>query len=55
MIKNKIKTLIKQIISFGIVGVIMTAMSLIIYWGGIRIGVHYLLGWNKDWSTLFIG
>ncbi len=43
MLRDKIKALVKQIISFGIVGLIMTSISLVIYWLGVRFGVHYLL------------
>ena len=43
MIRERIKTLAKQIISFGIVGLIMTSISLAIYWAGVRLGVHYLI------------
>ena len=43
MLRERIKALAKQMISFGIVGLVMTSISLVIYWLGVRFGVHYLL------------
>ena len=42
--KKKLSKLFGQIIRFGLVGGVVTSISLIIYWGCIRIGCHYLLG-----------
>lgn len=38
---NKYIILIKQLISFGFVGSIITTLSLIIYWACVYIGIHY--------------
>lgn len=40
---EKPKKLLKQIINFGLVGGIITALSLIIYWVCVYFGVHYQL------------
>lgn len=41
--KEKIKGLGRQFISFGLIGGFNTLLSLIIYWVCIRIGIHYLI------------
>jgi len=42
--KDRLVTLFRQMVSFGVVGAIITGLSLIIYWISIRIGIHYLIG-----------
>ncbi len=39
--KNRVCVLIKQLLSFGFVGGIITLLSLLIYWGCIHVGIHY--------------
>lgn len=39
-IKEKISN-IRQFITFGLIGVVITVLSLLIYWGCIRFGLHY--------------
>ena len=38
---NKFSILLKQLVAFGFVGMTITALSLIIYWGCIYVGIHY--------------
>ncbi len=38
---NKFSILLKQLVAFGFVGMTITVLSLIIYWGCIYVGIHY--------------
>lgn len=37
------RKLIEQFIKFGLVGVVNTVLGLVIYWGCVALGIHYLL------------
>ncbi len=41
--KDRIIRLVKQFMSFGIVGAINTILGLVIYWGMVGVGIHYLI------------
>ena len=41
--REKLLKLFRQFISFGLVGGINTILSLVIYWGLVRLGTHYLI------------
>ncbi len=41
--KEKFIKLFEQFFSFGVIGLINTVLNLLIYWGCVAIGLHYLL------------